>query len=208
MDNVYLYSILLIAFFLIEINYLSIARYYKIVITPSQKSSHTQITITGAGIIFPIACLVYFFLSKFQYPFFFTGLILISLVSFIDDIMELSIKARLLVHLISICLLLAEFDFYSKIILLALLTVVIIIISINAYNFLDGINGITASYSLVQFITFYYINHYKIHFIDDDLLIIVGLALIVFTFLTSEFELNVLQVMLEVSASLLLFAFV
>ena len=46
---------------------------------------------------------------------------------------------------------------------------------------MDGINGITASYSLVLLSTFYYINQ-SIFFVDSDLIIFVLLSVIVFLF--------------------------
>ena len=46
---------------------------------------------------------------------------------------------------------------------------------------MDGINGITASYSLVLLSTFYYINQ-SILFVDSDLIMIVLISVIVFLF--------------------------
>ena len=46
---------------------------------------------------------------------------------------------------------------------------------------MDGINGITASYSLVLLSTFYYINQ-SILFVDSDLIIFALISLIVFLF--------------------------
>lgn len=53
---------------------------------------------------------------------------------------------------------------------------------INAYNFMDGINGITGGYSLVVMGSFWYINNYSVWFIDNNLIYAVALSLLVFNF--------------------------
>jgi len=53
---------------------------------------------------------------------------------------------------------------------------------LNAYNFMDGINGITGGYSLVVIGTLWYINTYHVLFIDNDLLYTLMIALAIFNF--------------------------
>jgi UDP-N-acetylmuramyl pentapeptide phosphotransferase/UDP-N-acetylglucosamine-1-phosphate transferase len=53
---------------------------------------------------------------------------------------------------------------------------------LNAYNFMDGINGITGGYSLILIGTLGYINYFQIPFVDNSLIVIVLLSLIVFNF--------------------------
>ena len=182
MEKITLYVSFLIIFFLLELVYLRLANHFKINAIPSQRGSHNQVTITGGGIIFPIACFAFFLTSQFQYPFFICGLIMVAFISFIDDIKEASIKIRLLIQLLAVFLMFMEFDLYSNELLIIVFILSTTIIFINAYNFMDGINGITVVYSLVQFFTFYYINHFKVHFIDENLLIIVSIGLLVFKY--------------------------
>ena len=52
---------------------------------------------------------------------------------------------------------------------------------INAYNFMDGINGITGAYSLAVLLPLIYLNA-GLDFIDADFLYVVGLSLLVFGF--------------------------
>ena len=58
--------------------------------------------------------------------------------------------------------------FLGNIIFIAYLVItnsfIFIIGVLNAYNFMDGINGITGLYSFVILSTLYYINQYKIIF--------------------------------------------
>jgi UDP-N-acetylmuramyl pentapeptide phosphotransferase/UDP-N-acetylglucosamine-1-phosphate transferase len=53
---------------------------------------------------------------------------------------------------------------------------------INAYNFMDGINGITGGYSLVNLLSLLYINNYFTKFIENEFIIIITLGVVVFNF--------------------------
>jgi UDP-N-acetylmuramyl pentapeptide phosphotransferase/UDP-N-acetylglucosamine-1-phosphate transferase len=74
------------------------------------------------------------------------GLILTAIVSFWDDVRPLPPKIRMLVQAVSVALMVVPLGAECWIVALAM---VLIIGTINAYNFMDGINGITALYSLV-----------------------------------------------------------
>lgn len=176
------YILLLILLFVAELAYFRIADHFNIIDKPNQRSSHTAITLRGGGIIFYIGILLYCIFDGFQYPWFFTGLTLISIISFADDIQPRSSKIRVVVHFISMALMfyqwnLFELPWYYTIIALIFCTGIL-----NAYNFMDGINGITGGYSLVIAIALWYINSYQINFIDSNLLYCLILALLVFDF--------------------------
>jgi UDP-N-acetylmuramyl pentapeptide phosphotransferase/UDP-N-acetylglucosamine-1-phosphate transferase len=75
-------------------------------------------------------------------------MILSGLVSFIDDIKSLPNWLRFLAHLVSGLLILYQLDlFFLSPWWIVFITIMIIGV-INAYNFMDGINGITGLYSL------------------------------------------------------------
>ncbi|OYY02164.1 MAG: hypothetical protein B7Y76_06095 [Sphingobacteriia bacterium 35-40-5] len=88
--------------------YFRLAIQFKIIDKPNQRSSHSRITIRGGGIVFPIAVLIHALVSNFQYPLFTSGLMLISFVSFYDDLRPLSNKIRLFVHLIAVSFLFSQ----------------------------------------------------------------------------------------------------
>lgn len=183
MKNLTLYVFYLSLLFLAELLYLRLARSFNIQAIPNERSAHSQNTLVGGGIIVPLACILYFCTSNFQYPFFIIGILLVSFVSLIDDVREVSIKVRLLSQIIAISLIFFQFNLYTSSTLLVMIVVACIMtISLNAYNFLDGINGMTSAYSLIQLACLYYINQFKVHFIDGHLLIIIALAVIVFTY--------------------------
>jgi UDP-GlcNAc:undecaprenyl-phosphate/decaprenyl-phosphate GlcNAc-1-phosphate transferase len=68
---------LVLILFLAEIFYFQIADYYNIIDKPNKRSSHTEITIRGGGIIFWVAAMIYFVYSSFDYSYFFIGLTLV-----------------------------------------------------------------------------------------------------------------------------------
>lgn len=175
------YIFILIALFVLELLYFKVANHFNIIDKPNERSSHTAVTLRGGGIIFYFAALIYFFLSDFQYPYFFLGLTLMTLVSFLDDIYTLSNKIRLLIHFSSVLLMTYQLQLFSMPWYYLLITFVVVVGVINAYNFMDGINGITACYSLSVGILLLLVN-FKLNFIAQDLLIYTLLGVGVFAF--------------------------
>ena len=64
---------------------------------------------------------------------------------------------------------------------LAVLALVLCVGIINAYNFMDGINGITGGYSLAVMLPLLYLNH-TLRFVADGFLETAILSLLVFCF--------------------------
>jgi UDP-GlcNAc:undecaprenyl-phosphate/decaprenyl-phosphate GlcNAc-1-phosphate transferase len=53
---------------------------------------------------------------------------------------------------------------------------------LNAYNFMDGINGMTGGYSLVAILTLFYINANLYQFTTNEFLAYFGLTILIFNF--------------------------
>jgi len=176
------YIILIISLFAFELAYFRIANHFNIIDKPNERSSHTRITLRGGGIIFYINVLIYFLFEGFQNPWFFTGLSLITFVSFADDMRPQPFKLRLLVHFIAMLFLFYQWDLFLYPWYFTLIAIIICTGILNAFNFMDGINGITGGYSLVVVCTLWYINSYQIRFIDTTFIYYIILALIVFDF--------------------------
>ncbi len=104
-----------------------------------------------------------------------------ALISFLDDIFTLSNKIRLLIHLVSVVLMFMQIGLFSYAWFIPVISLVITIGIINAYNFMDGINGITACYSLVVLILLAIVNQ-RINFIDENLIYYSIIATLVFGF--------------------------
>ncbi|MDM1466520.1 glycosyltransferase family 4 protein [Myroides odoratimimus] len=175
------YIIVLAVLFIGELVYFKIADKYNIIDKPNERSSHTQITLRGGGVVFYFGALAYFIYSGFEYPYFIIGLTAITLISFLDDIFTLSNKIRLLVHLISVLLMFYQWNLFGLSWLWILPALVGVIGTINAYNFMDGINGITAWYSIVVLGLLALVNQ-SVGFIAMDLILFAILGAVVFAF--------------------------
>jgi UDP-GlcNAc:undecaprenyl-phosphate GlcNAc-1-phosphate transferase len=162
--------------------YFKLAVKFNIIDHPNHRSSHSKITIRGGGIIFPVALLLQFLIIYFEYQLFILGLILISLVSFFDDLAPLSNKIRLVAHLIAVSLLFLQAGLLEYPLWTIIISYIIVIGTINAYNFMDGVNGITGGYSLITILSLYIINESFRTFINSEWLIVSILALVVFNF--------------------------
>ena len=166
---------------MLEIIYFKIADKYNIIDKPNERSSHTQITLRGGGVIFYIGALLYFLVSGFEYPYFFLGLTLITLISFLDDILTLSNKLRLLIQLVSMILMFYQVGMFEMAWWIVPIALIISVGTINAYNFMDGINGITVSNSLAVLVLLALANQ-NTPFINSEFLYYVILSVIVFGF--------------------------
>jgi len=164
-----IYLIIIIALFLLELLYFKIADKFNIIDKPNERSSHTQITLRGGGVIFYVGAVLYCIVSGFEYPYFFLGLTMITVVSFMDDVMTLSSRIRLLVQLVSMLLLFYQVDLFSLSWWIIPIALVVSVGTINAYNFMDGINGITVSNSLAVLILLAIVNQ-ELAFVSHDLI--------------------------------------
>ena len=163
--------------------YFKVADRYNIIDKPNQRSSHTEITLRGGGIIFWFAALIYFFQNIQTNYFFFTGITLVSLVSFWDDIQSLSNKIRISIHFLAITLIFYDLGVFSLMPFYGIAIAYILAIGlINAYNFMDGINGITGLYTLVVMGTLLYVNKNIQFFFDAVFIKYAMVASLVFLF--------------------------
>ena len=173
--------VLTILFLIIaELLYFRIADRFNIIDKPNKRSSHLDITIRGGGIIFFIGAILYTLFFGLTLPYFIAGLILISIISFVDDVWTLSSKVRIIVHFIAMMLMFYDCGFYSIPWYYLLIALIVSTGIINAYNFMDGINGITGGYSMVVMGSFWWINNHIHRFIDNNFLYVIGISLLVF----------------------------
>lgn len=137
--------------------YFRLADHFNIIDKPNQRSSHTYITVRGGGIVFPVAVILWFLFFGFENVYMVAGLMAMAVISFIDDVKTLSGKVRIAIHLLSVSLLFYQLALFGLPWWLVLVAYVLTIGWINAFNFMDGINGITSLYALVSLLTFYYL---------------------------------------------------
>jgi UDP-GlcNAc:undecaprenyl-phosphate/decaprenyl-phosphate GlcNAc-1-phosphate transferase len=163
------YIIIFILLFFLELLYIKIAKFFKIIDIPNVRSSHIESTIRGGGIIIWISCFI-------------IAISILGVISFWDDIKTISSKYRLSVQLISLLILLYEVYPMPYSFLSIPFIIVISLGIVNGFNFMDGINGITVSYSLISIFSFAFLEKYMFHYIDINFIIFIFLSLIVFGF--------------------------
>lgn len=170
-----------ICLLVLELLYFRVADCFNIVDKPNLRSSHKRVVLRGGGIIFLLGVWMYTAFYGLTYPYFLGGLTFIAGISFADDVHSVPNSFRLLVHFASILLMFLDLGILKVdvwwIIILALIFCVGVI---NAFNFMDGINGMTATFSLAVLIPLLYLNSY-LNFVDNHLLIVVILSVFIFS---------------------------
>jgi UDP-N-acetylmuramyl pentapeptide phosphotransferase/UDP-N-acetylglucosamine-1-phosphate transferase len=162
----------------IELIYFKIADKYNIIDKPNSRSSHSTITLRGGGIIFPIAISIAFILGYVSWPLT-VAVVLVAVVSFIDDIKPLSQLPRFVSHVIAVGLVFYDLQLFSQALWVLPLVFVLMIGWVNAFNFMDGINGITVLYALTAIVGFCFL---PMNEASLPLLITMGLSCIAFGF--------------------------
>ena len=176
------YLIVLVLLFLAELFYFRIADKCNIIDKPNERSSHTRITLRGGGIIFYFGVLAYFLTNHFEYPWFMLALTLITFISFIDDIRSTSQALRLVFHFSAMALMFYQWGLFFLPWWTIIVALIICTGIINAYNFMDGINGITGGYSLIILVALAYINREIVSFVEQELIVTVLCSVLVFNF--------------------------
>ncbi|MDQ3799105.1 MAG: glycosyltransferase family 4 protein [Acidobacteriota bacterium] len=131
---------------------------------PNERSSHSVPTPRGGGLVIVLVCLVFYsiYAGLFARNFsagYFAGAVLIAVVSWFDDLKSVSSALRFLVHAIGAALAISSLGFWREIYLPfagetnfgslgIIITFFWIIWLTNAYNFMDGIDGIAGTQGL------------------------------------------------------------
>ena len=172
----------LVLLFVAELFYFKIADKCNIIDKPNERSSHTRVTLRGGGIIFYFGALACFLTSGFEYPLFILALTLVTFISFVDDIKSTRQVTRLLFHFSAMGLMFCQWGLFSLPWWWIVIALIICTGIINAYNFMDGINGITGGYSLVVLTALAIINAEIIPFVEGDFIYTVICSVVVFCF--------------------------
>jgi len=120
---------------------------------PNERSAHVQPVVRGGGVVFIsvfLASAAWLLAgSEPHWPQYTLAVLLVMLVGFADDLLDLSALSRLLVHLIAGGLLVQPLwpmlsQSWSLVILVPLMLALVLALVwlINLYNFMDGIDGI------------------------------------------------------------------
>ena len=110
------------------------------------------------------------------------ALTLITFISFVDDIRSTSQGVRLVFHFSAMALMFWQWGLFSLSWWWIVVALIVCTGIINAYNFMDGINGITGGYSLVVLAALAYINARVAPFVEQILICTVLCSVLVFCF--------------------------
>lgn len=143
---------------------------------PNERSSHKTPTPVGGGIVIVIVTLAMFaaFLiyNSGQIPWgFIAGALIISVISWLDDLYSVNVIIRFLCHSVAAVLVIVNFGVYESFYIplvgdagFGLINYVIwfcwIVWLINAYNFMDGIDGIAGTQALTAAAGWFFVGYF------------------------------------------------
>ena len=205
--NIYItYAIIFALLLALELLYFRIVDRFNIIDKPNERSSHSSIVLRGGGIIFLLGLWIWSAFFGFQYPWALAGVTLIAAVSFVDDVHSLPDSVRLVAQFVAMGLVLWQVCLVDGLsvmgdcglIVKGLVFVAALIVFVGAadiYNFMDGINGITAGYSLSVLVPLMVVNRLRVEpamtggdpamtgeFVSESLIVVTILAVLVFSF--------------------------
>lgn len=198
---IWTYGIIAVLLLTAELVYFRIADKCNIIDKPNERSSHSTIVLRGGGIIFSISMIVWAVMEMVQgaqgvqvvleYLPFLCGLLLIAGVSFWDDVHSLPDSVRLVAQFTAMALMfwsmgIMHWDMWWFVII----ALIVCVGATNVINFMDGINGITAGYSLAVLIPLALVNgeiagqarNEAAGFIAQSYLVVAILGVLVFSF--------------------------
>ena len=192
MNEYLLYGVIAVLLFVLEVGYFRVAARFNIIDKPNERSSHSSVVLRGGGVIFLLGVWIWCAFFGFHYPLFLAAVTLAAGISFIDDIHSLPDSVRLVVQFVAMGLMIGQiflgwsgaFAFGESLLAKVLFVVVALIVCVgatNIYNFMDGINGITAGYSLAVLVPLAIMNM-RTGFVEPSFLIVMVLAVLVFSF--------------------------
>lgn len=190
MNKYLLYGLTAVLLFALEVLYFRLAARFNIIDKPNQRSSHSSVVLRGGGIIFLFGVWLWCAFFGFHYPLFLAAVTLAAGISFVDDIHSLLDSVRLVVQFIAMGLMIGQifisdsFVFGESLWVKIAFVVIALIVCVgatNIYNFMDGINGITAGYSLAVLVPLALMDR-KLEFIEPSFLVVMMLAVLVFSF--------------------------
>ena len=178
------YLIIIAILLALELGYFAVARRAGIADRQNERSSHRGEVLSGGGVVFLFGAWIWAAFFGLQYPWFLAGLTIIAAVIFIDDVHSLPDGIRLVVHFVAMALMFKELGILQWNLWWAvILALVVCVGATNIYNFMDGINGITAGYSLAVLVPLFLLNRMSDvagSFVNGNLIVVIIIAVLLF----------------------------
>ena len=191
MSNLVQYAVISITLLVLEVIYFRVADHFNIIDKPNRRSSHSTVVLRGGGIIFLLAVWIWSAFFCFRYLLFLAAVTLAAGISFVDDIRSLPDSVRLVAQFAAMGLMIWQifavgsgvFAFGDSVWVKVAFVVVSLVVCVgatNIYNFMDGINGITAGYSLAVLVPLLLMDD-RVGFVEPSFLVVMALAVLVFS---------------------------
>ncbi len=154
----------------------------------NNRSDGHPVTVVGGGFIFYLSMILWSLGIGWLYEApqtmsnFTIGLTMLAACSFADDLLQLKIWIRFVIHFIAVLFLCFQFYVFDLPFWIWMTFIPCAIGMINGYNFMDGINGITAIYTTTILSIFLWINLTEIHFISGTFIAFALTATLIFAF--------------------------
>lgn len=180
--NIYLtYIIIAVLLVVAELVYFRIADRFNIIDKPNERSSHSKIVLRGGGIIVTLGLWIWSAFFGFQYPWLLAAVTLGAGVSFVDDIHSLPDSVRLVAQFAAMGMMFWQMGMIQPSLWWAVILALIVCVgATNIYNFMDGINGITAGYSLAVLLPLWLLNG-RGEFVSSSMIVVTILSVLVFS---------------------------
>lgn len=169
----------------VEMLYIPVARRRGWTTRNNERLDGHPVTVIGGGIIFYIGMVLWSLGMSAVYgeyapgAYFLIGLTMLAATSFADDLLCLPVWLRLVVQFVAVGFMCFSFPILDISPWLLVVYLFIVAGFVNGYNFMDGINGMTAAYSTVVLGMFLYINQTALHFGSGSMMAVaLGSALI------------------------------
>ena len=175
-----------------ELVYFKIADRCNIIDKPNERSSHSTIVLRGGGVIFTLSIIAWAILMVAQgnsisaYLPFLCGLVLVAGISFVDDIHSLPDSVRMGVQILAVLLMFWSIGLYGAfanwiwMVVVAAIALFFCVGATNIFNFMDGINGITAGYAFAMLLPLLLVNR-NMGFVEESYLIVAIIGVLVFS---------------------------
>ncbi|MCX6309939.1 MAG: UDP-GlcNAc--UDP-phosphate GlcNAc-1-phosphate transferase [Bacteroidia bacterium] len=132
------------------------------------------------GVVFYVALLLSFLVTGYQYPWFFIGLTLITLLSLMEDIKPQHWRLRMNVHTMAMLLMLYQWGLFQHYLIYGFMALIFCMWMVNAYTMMDEGHGMTVMHSLVTVLALWYINVFQKEFIHAGIIEALIPALVIF----------------------------
>ena len=173
--------IILVVLIVLEVLFLKSANSFGLMDMPNERSSHQRPTIRGAGFVIGLSLMLSLLLFDIEGRWYLSGgSLLIFATGFYDDTKGSSPLVRTIFQSIATLLMIYGLGLFDTQLPIMLALILIVSVgTINAVNFMDGINGISALYGLLMLSCYIYLNS-KVSYLPMEFIVSSGLGLIVF----------------------------